>query len=237
MGTILTEVNHHPYLGVELSDDLSWSKHIAKITGKANRSLNFISRNLYDCPQNIKDTAYKSLVRPNLEYASPVWDPHLKKEIASLEKIQRKAARFVTGEYSWEESVTNMLSTLDWPTLNQRRFVARQTTLWKAINKKTAIPVPPYIKPSRTQSRGYSHTLLNVSTRTDSYKYSFFPRTVRCWNLLPPPIVSADTAEKLTDNLWKAINAGHIQITEPKDNVYRPRLGSWTSNQQPTIVY
>ena len=73
----LAEVKHYPYLGIELSNDLTWGTHITKITGKANRSLNFISRNLYDCLQKIKETAYKSFVRPNLEYASSVWDPHL----------------------------------------------------------------------------------------------------------------------------------------------------------------
>ena len=54
---VLAEVKHHPYLGVELSDDLTWATHIAKITGKANRSLNFISRNLYDCLQKVKENS------------------------------------------------------------------------------------------------------------------------------------------------------------------------------------
>ena len=60
---------------------------LQKITGKAKRSLNFISRNLYDCLQKVKETAYKSFVRPNLEYARSVWDPHLKKEITALKKV------------------------------------------------------------------------------------------------------------------------------------------------------
>ena len=72
MVVALAEVKHHPYLGVELSDDLTWDTHIAKITGKVNKSLNFISRNLYDCPQKVKETVYNSFVRPNLEYASSV---------------------------------------------------------------------------------------------------------------------------------------------------------------------
>ena len=112
MDVAVAEVKHHPYLGAELSDDLTWATHIAKITGKANRSLNFISRNLYDCPQKVKETAYKSFIRLNLEYASSVWDPHLKKEITALKKVQRRAAHFVTAEYNMEKSVTNMLSEL-----------------------------------------------------------------------------------------------------------------------------
>ena len=43
---------------------------------KANRTLDFLRHNLSSCPQDVKETAYKGLVRPVLEYASPVWDPH-----------------------------------------------------------------------------------------------------------------------------------------------------------------
>ena len=43
---------------------------------KANRTLCFLRRNLSSCLQAVKETAYKGLVRPVLEYVSPVWDPH-----------------------------------------------------------------------------------------------------------------------------------------------------------------
>ena len=100
MDVALAEVKHHLYLGIELSDYLTWATHLAKITRKANRSINFISRNLYHCLQKVKETAYKSFVRPNLEFASSVWDPHLKKEITALKKVQRRASHFVTTKYS-----------------------------------------------------------------------------------------------------------------------------------------
>ena len=186
MDVALAEVKHHPYLGVELSDDLTWATHIAKITGKPNRSLNTIHMNLYDCLHKVKETAYKSFVRPNLEYASSVWDPHLKKEITGLEKVQRRASHFVTAEYSREKGVTNMLSELQWPTLKQCHFVTHQNLLWKAVNNQVAVSIPPHIKPSESQSRGHNHTFINIIARRDNYKYSFFPKTIHCWNLLLP---------------------------------------------------
>ena len=72
MGHQLEKVHHYPYLCVEISDKLRWDQHINKVTSKANRTLGFVRRNLSKCPQDTKDQAYKSLVRPHLEYASAV---------------------------------------------------------------------------------------------------------------------------------------------------------------------
>ena len=176
MVVALAEVKHHPYLGVELSDDLTWATHITKITGKANRSLNYMSRNLHDCPQKVKETAYKSFVRPNLAYASSVWDPHLKKEIAAPEKVQRRVVHFVTTQYSREKSLTNMLNEVQWPTLKQCCFVTYLNLLSKAVNNQVPASIPLHIKPDRSQSRGHNHTFVNISARIDNYKYSFFPK-------------------------------------------------------------
>ena len=69
-GEILETVKHHPYLGVELSDNLKYNTHIDNITGKASQTLGFIKRNLKSCPTTVKDRAYQTLVRPKLEYSS-----------------------------------------------------------------------------------------------------------------------------------------------------------------------
>ena len=62
-GQLLGEVEDTKYLGVTLSDNLDWSKHITTITTKANARLSFIKRNLKDCPKTLKELAYFSLVR------------------------------------------------------------------------------------------------------------------------------------------------------------------------------
>ena len=77
--------------------------HIGNMCTKANRTLCFLRRNLYQCHQDVKEAAYKGLVRPVLEYASCVWDPQglvLQEEIKK--KVQKKAARFATSSYCFE---------------------------------------------------------------------------------------------------------------------------------------
>ena len=55
---------------------------------KANRTLGFLRRKLYSCPPDVKEAAYKGLVRPVLEYGSSVWDPHTLGLQEELEKFQ-----------------------------------------------------------------------------------------------------------------------------------------------------
>ena len=73
---------------------------------KSNVRLGVLRRNLKKCPRNLKDLAYKSILRPKLEYASSVWDPYTAENINKLEGVQRRSARFVCNKYSRKESVT-----------------------------------------------------------------------------------------------------------------------------------
>ena len=78
-GTVLENVESIKYLGVTITKDLKWNTHISNVCTKANRTLGFFRRNLFSCPQDVREAAYKGLVRPILEYGSSVWDPTLKK--------------------------------------------------------------------------------------------------------------------------------------------------------------
>ena len=124
-GQVLDEVKDSKYLGVTISDNLDWSKHITTTTTKANARLSFIKRNLKDCPQKLKEIAYFSLVRSFVDYASAVWDPHQKFNQVKLEMVQRRAARFVKSRYKRTDIVTAMLDELGLPILSKRRKDAR----------------------------------------------------------------------------------------------------------------
>ena len=63
------------YLGVTLSNTLSWNKHVETVTAKGNRTLGCVKSNLRECSIPVKTASYTTLVRPALEYASSVWVP------------------------------------------------------------------------------------------------------------------------------------------------------------------
>ena len=96
-GQVLDEVKDSKYLGVTISDNLDWSKHISTTTTKANARLSFIKRNLKDCPQKLKEIAYFSLVRSFVDYASAVWDPHQNIGSALLMSEKYQAVYYISS--------------------------------------------------------------------------------------------------------------------------------------------
>ena len=140
-GTVLENVDNTKYLGVTISKDLKWNTHVSNVCTKANRTLGFLRCNLLSCPQENKVMAYKGLVRPILEYASPVWDPHGIVVQEELEKVQNPAARFVTGNYNFETgSMTSVLEQLVWESLHKRRKGSKLILLFKGLKDRASIP-------------------------------------------------------------------------------------------------
>ena len=88
-GTDVENVESIKYHGVAITTDLRWNTHVSNVCTKANRTLGFLRRNLHSCPQEVKEAAYKGLVRPVLEYGSSVWEPPdivLQEELESAQK-------------------------------------------------------------------------------------------------------------------------------------------------------
>ena len=182
------------YLGVNLSDDLSWSTHVSATAKKANNSLAFLRRNLASCPKDIKAQSYQSLVRPILEYASTVWDPHTQANINQLEAVQRRAARFVNGDYRTTSSTSQMLKDLHWQPLQERRSHSKLVMVYRIVHGLVDIPCT-YYHPSTLSTRGHSLKFLVPFCRLDIYRHSFFPSGIRLWNSLPECIATVDSLE------------------------------------------
>jgi hypothetical protein len=141
----------------------------------------------------VKITAYKSIVRPILEYASPVWDPYQVGQINSVEMMQRKAARFCLNKFTKTESVTSMIQELSWNSLAHRRQASRLSMFSRVYNnEKSLCDLTPYITRSPHENLRHTHAyrLQSITNHKNVGHYSFLPRSIREWNALPRSILN-----------------------------------------------
>ena len=142
-------------------------------------------------PRSTKEVAYKTLVRPKLEYAAPIWSLYCKTQIQQVEKVQRTAARWTCRRWRNTSSVGEMLDELQWPTLEARRDQSSLLFFHKIYCGTMSIDKGKYLTPSQsTRSTRSSHNsqYYRPQTYSDALKYSFFPRTIPHWNSLAPSV-------------------------------------------------
>ena len=190
-------VRDFKYLGVHISDTCSWQKHIHYITSKANQMLRFIKRNFKGCSQEVKEAVYMTMVRPLLEYASCVWDPCGEGLKHDIEMVQRRAARFVLHDYDRNSSVSDMLTRIGWKALENRRNESRLCFMFKLYHGHTKLDVRDIItEPSYVGKNDHQKKIRRLQSRLLPYHSSFFPKTIRDWNLLQSIIVEAGCVEE-----------------------------------------
>ena len=133
------------------------------------------------------------LVKPHLNYmyASSAWDPYTITNITNLERVQNAAARFINNTYTRNSSVTALKDSMDWIPLQEERQRSRITCLYKMIHGLMDINYKNFISvKGKRARRGHDQQFCINQVRTDTHANSFFPRTVKAWNNLPPSIVA-----------------------------------------------
>ena len=200
-GEDLESVDNATYLGVKLNSTAAWGPHCNSTSRKSECTRAFLQRNLAGTPRQIKTECFKTLLRPILEYASTVWDPHTKSDADKLERTQRRYARFVCNDHSRESSVTAMLRTLDWDTLAERRGKSRATMMFRMRRGLVDIPIEDHLTHLNTRTRGNGDKFRVPYTRTLSARHSFFPDVSRIWNNLPDVAISSDSIDQFKSQL------------------------------------
>ena len=191
------------YLGVTLTKDLKWSEHISDIAGNANKVLGLVKRNFWNSSCDVKETLYKSIFRPKLEYASEIWDPYYQKDTHVVEMIQRKAARFCRNNYRRESSVTELIETLGWDSLQLRRKQARLSLMYKLSNNLIDINLENLLSRNHELRTRRSHVFKYKVpiAKIDTFKFSLFPRTIAEWNTLPSDVVNSSSLNILKSKI------------------------------------
>ena len=188
----MERVNSYKYLGVWLNSSLTWSMHVTSICKKARQQIGILYRRFYGHSNSATLLQlYLSYVRPHLEYAAPVWDPHQQGHIDSLERVQKFALKLCTR--SWDSSYEDLLNSCHLPTLVQRRRLLKLSFLYQVLHGNYIFPDAPVETcptPFNLRNRSVS-TLYRPMARTNAYKFSFFPHAITLWNMLPPSVTAS----------------------------------------------
>ena len=134
------------------------------------------------------------MIKPIVEYACTIWAPHTQKDIAAIESVQRRAARFVCNNYSSFTRVNALLSLFTMA--NTRALYRNQLkalTMFKIVHNLIDVPSNTLLKPATSDhyTRGHTAKFQRPFTlRVDSHRYSFIPSAIKIWNSLPQDLIN-----------------------------------------------
>ena len=114
--------------------------------------------------------------------------------------MQKRAARFILNNYSYEEgSMSEIMETLQWKPLKERRRKNRLILFYKGLNGQAKIPTTDVLPNNRKNRNRHNQQFYIPCARTNTLKYSFIPNTVRDRNTLDPTILEKSAnSETLT---------------------------------------
>ena len=120
-----------------------------------------------------------------------------------LEMVQRSAVRWVDRNYERTPgTVTALLNQYGLSTLESRRKNLRLCMFYKVVHEEVDIPKESYLKSAQRRTRGsHEYKYQTISTGSDSYKYSYFPRTIVEWDALDHKVVGATSLTQFKGRL------------------------------------
>ena len=194
-GTPLQEVNAYKHLGVTLSSNLSWNAHIEDLAVRAGQCVDVLNALKYKLDRCTLEKLYFAFVRSKLEYANIIWDNCPKQLSDILENVQYRAAKIVSGAIH-RTSHELVYNELGWEYLEERRKKQRLKTLFKTIHGETPIYLQEVLPAQLRDNEQYflrnAFNIPQFNSRTATFHDSFFPKTIRDWNLLQNDIKASE---------------------------------------------
>ena len=195
LGSVLENCSTEKDLGVIFNEKLNFFDHIYASISKAKSSLAWLLRNTISRDPYVMKTAYKALVRHNLEYCCQVWSPKARhgnwQTILDIEAVQRTFTRVIDGMLGL--NYENRLKTLGMTTLLERRMRGDLIETFKILNG----------------FNNYGKEFFNLSERTGNLvsrqKKSSLDflgqRVINYWNKLPEHVKNKNSVNSFKNGL------------------------------------
>ena len=180
------------YLGVDLQSTLSWKNHIDRITKKSNSMLGFLHRKLKVHQRRNQDKCLYQHGQAKSGILCICVEPQPERANTKDRDDPTQGCKMCFQPLQKHQQGTSMLAAIQWESLESRRTKIQLTLLFKIINVLVDIRADDYLASSTGRTRqSHSMKYRQISTRTDSYKFSFFPCTIPVWNSLPASVAEA----------------------------------------------
>src|SRR5664279_3673533 len=165
--------------------------------------LRMVKRNFKRIEKENFSIVYKGYIIPHLEYAVQAWNPHLRKDIDCLERIQQRATKIVMGIRNLK--YPERLKVLGLTTLEKRRTRGDLIEIYKILTGKEGLDYQKFFKLTSTghELRGHRLKLFKPRCRLDCRRYSFSQRAVDDWNNLPSDVVESTSVNMFKNRLDK----------------------------------
>ena len=205
-GEVIPHDTEEKDLGV-ITEDGKSSRQCAAAASKAMTKLRIIKRTFKHFDVKCFTMLYRTYIRPLLEFSVQAWSPHLKKDIAVLEKVQRRATKLIPSirhmSYPERLQATKLYS------LEQRRVRGDIIETFKTLNGLEDIEKSKLFKTNPHQiarGRGHSYKLYKqaICKRLNCRSSFFSIRVISEWNNLPARVVESTNQFKgQLDKFWK----------------------------------
>ena len=96
-GNFIEETSDVKDLGILLSNDLTFSKHIEKVTLSCRKLIGWFLRTFRSRSKDVMMQIWKSLIQSRLDYCSQLWSPCSAYEIGKIEDLQRHFTKKILG--------------------------------------------------------------------------------------------------------------------------------------------
>ena len=182
-------------LGLRFSKDLDCTKYIKEIALKASRICYMVSKGFRECGVERQALAFKTFIKPLLEYNSQVWSPSKVADIKNIEKVQRKFTKYLEGFNGM--SYKERLDKLEWRSLEWRRMENDLKLAFKIVNGMIYGEEEGELLRRSVNRTNYVGTRVETFTVRNNTRFNFFTNRVgRLWNKLPAELTLCKKKER-----------------------------------------
>ena len=191
------EIAHHVDgrdLGITISSDLKFHKHVNEVCRKANAEIHRIRRTFRSRTPKFLADMYKIFVRSQLEYCVEVWNPCFECDVQKMEKVQNRMTKLLNhGNYLSPAERNSMLGITSHETRRKRGDLI---AMYKNVNNEKLFKLR-----GPTRLRGHDKTMNLPVAQNLIRKHSLACRRVSEWNGLPSHVIASDDVNTFKTNL------------------------------------